>query len=401
MARTSPQPSAALPDNDAAFSFAGGFPAASAPSARAAQAPGRDAELHPDQNTAEAGAGPGNRRDLWLQRAAPSFIFDDITDPALLSLFQPPSASSPASDADARLSEAQDRLAERERKRKLALVGDAMTRQVQGVLADFIREFSNAAAKGGEQTERYAQARQTFYQVLKVFNSAKVAAYAGDRDDMVVKLEEAQSGWSAFARVDFKHVAKVFQKSSQDTAALKRALAALLVQCSHWLADDDTASPPASPAGGSSGRQRACSTPVKPSAGWADPELKDLAGAGGKPSEPHSPRSAQHRLAHSFTAAPGAAPRAASGPSPLASPTGSPPATPVHSPRSSASLQHAFLVPGVLGTLAASVRDPDGPAASTRMPADTKAASIAGADTALPAHENATGNAGRLQAKHQ
>jgi hypothetical protein len=302
--------------------------ASTADTARAAPAD-MPVKEHPSQIQTDAEPSPissDSRRQEWLQRDQQSFIFDEITDPTLLALFDTMVPGSPTAQAAQQLSE-------RERMRQLQPIAHAIKRALEGVLAEVMRKFMTAASRDGIPTLELQNAHHAFSEMVQLFNRAKIAAVDGKEADMLAELTTIRSSLEEFLRLRFKEGARHFSIEKPERETLRTGLHDLLAQCREWLHEDgeENARPwspsfaPTSP----EPRQRAVSSPVRPSEPWTQTEDGKTGRLSSSLSGQLSPRPSQHRIAPS---SPGAATAASPTSTPVSSPFTSPSASPFTSP---------------------------------------------------------------------
>jgi hypothetical protein len=288
---------------------------------------------HTQQDLLSPGTATGNRRQQWLEQNQHSFIFDEITDPLLLALFDtgagvaasPPAATLPP-------------LSEREHKQQFQPIANAIKKALEGILADVMRKFMTAAKRDGIPKPEFQEAHHAYSEMLQMFNRAKVAAVDGQEARMLAELRTICPAMEEFLRLRFKNVVQHFSTEKTEREAMKSGLRTLLAQCREWLHDDkEKAIRPWSPALAPSSpeaRQRAVSSPAKPSEPMTQTESDRTERLSSSLSGHISPRSSQHRIGPY-------SPSAAATPSPtstlLTSPLTSPVTSPVLNPKAVAS----------------------------------------------------------------
>jgi hypothetical protein len=267
-----------------------------------------------------------SRRQEWLQRDQQSFIFDEITDPSLLALFDTTVPGSPTAHAAQQLSE-------REHIRQLQPIAHAIKRALEGVLADVMRKFMTAARRDAVPTMEFQDAHHAFSEMVQLFNRAKVAAVDGNEADMLAELTSIRSALDEFLRLRFKEGARHFSIEKLERETLRTGLHDLLAQCREWLHEDEkekvSAWSPSLAPSSPEARQRAVSSPVKPSEPWEQTEDGKTGRLSSSLSGQLSPRSSQHRIGPT---SPGAAAAASPTSTPVTSPFTSPSASPFTSP---------------------------------------------------------------------
>lgn len=311
----------------------------------------RSSQPRPDLELTQTGN--DSRRQEWLQRDQQSFIFDEITDPSLLALFDMVAPVSPTVQTAPQLSD-------REQARRLQPIAHAITRALEGVLADVMRKFMSATKRDAVPKTEFQEAYNAFAAMMQVFNRAKIAAVDGKEAGMLAELKTIRSTLDEFLRLRFHEGARYFGIEKQEKEALGKALNALLTQCGKWLdGDEEEIVSPWSPSLAPSSpetRQRAVSSPVKPSESW--PQTED--GRASKLSLNLSghiiPRPSQHRIGPPSPASAATASATSTPPgSPLTSPVASPVASPVVSPKESSK---SFRLSALIGsTLSSRSRD--------------------------------------------
>lgn len=319
----------------------------------------RSSHAQPDAEPPQAAG--DSRRQQWLQRDQPSFIFDEITDPSLLALFDPVVPGSPTAQAA-------QQLGEREHRRQLQPIAHAIKRALEGVLADLTRKFMTAVKRDGTPTAELQEAHHAFSEMMQVFNRAKIAAVDGKEADMFAELTIIRATLDQFLRLRFKEVARHSSIEKLEMETLRTGLQALLAQCREWLHEDEEEtvrpwSPSLAPSSPET-RQRALSSPVKPSEPWRQTEDGRTGRLSSSLSGNLSPRPSQHRMG---PASPGraatASPTSTPLNTPLSTPLSSPLTSPIVSPKAVASPKESsksFRISALLGsTLSPRSRDPE------------------------------------------
>lgn len=308
----------------------------------------RSSQTGPDAEPAQASN--DDRRQQWLQRDQPSFIFDEITDPSLLALFDTAVPESPAAQAA-------PQLGKREQAQRLQPVAAAIKKGLEGVLADVMKQFMTAAKQESVPKGEFYKAYNALSEMVQVFNRAKIAAADGREPVMLAELATIRSRLDEFLRLGFMDGARHFSIEKQEKDALRKGLQGLLAQCRQWLHDDEeenarTWSPSLAPSSPET-RQRALSSPVRPGEPRVQAEDSRISRLSLNLSGHLSPRPSQHRIG---PASPGAAATASPASTPPASPLNSPIASPVVSPRESSK---SFRLSALIGaTLSPRSRDP-------------------------------------------
>jgi hypothetical protein len=263
------------------------------------------------------------RRQQWQEKEQHSFIFDEITDPVLLTLFEPATLAAPPSAGNAQQSE-------REQRQRLQPIATAIKKALESVLADVMRKFMGAGKRDGIPKPEVQEAHHVFSEMVQMFNRAKVAAVDGQEARMLEELRGIRPVLEEFLTLRLKNVVQHLSAEKEEMEALKSGLRALLHQCGKWLdADEEETIRPWSPSNAPASpgaRQRAVSSPVKPSEPWAQVESNTTDRLSLSLSGHLSPRPSQHRIGPSSQSA-GLMSRATS--SPLASPLTSPVTSPV------------------------------------------------------------------------
>lgn len=273
----------------------------------------------------ESGAG---RRELWLANEKFSFVFDEITDTNVLALADVPAADEP--DTRAIATESLARLTEKARRNGLTLIAQEIQRGIEGPLGLVMKGFMQAS-KSHEGEQSYQAARESFYELPRLLQAAKIAATNGEEAAMSSKLSEAEVRISSFVEQHFRHAAQVFNAEKSEKIAMKRGLADLAANCRAWKEKATIPAPGGQPAPSPDTRQRAQSSPVRPAVPWAGVETKPARQSSLRHSDATSPRSSFHRVrsvngdgspAGSLAASPPPSPTASPIKSPLTSPRG-------------------------------------------------------------------------------
>lgn len=274
-------------------------------------------EAHPPATTNDG------RRQQWQEKNQSSFIFDEITDPVVLALAEPVALASPPAASNAQQTE-------RDQRQRLQPIAAAIKKALENDLAEVIRKFMVAGKRDDIARSEVQEAHHVFSEITQMFNRAKVAAVDGQEDRMRDELTLFQTALGNFIKDRLKKVIQHLGAEKAERDALKSGLRALLRQCGEWLHQNEaeTARPwspsnaPASPGT----RQRAVSSPLKPSEAWAQAE-SDAADRLSLSMPGHlSPRPSQHRIG---TSSPSASLTPGATSSPLASPLTSPVTSPV------------------------------------------------------------------------
>ena len=293
---------------------------------------GYSSQTQPDEEPARIAN--DSRRQEWLQRDQQSFIFDEITDPSLLALFDTTAPGSPTAHSA-------QQLTEREQMRQLQPIAHAIKRALEGVLADVMKKFMSAGRRDGMPTAQFQEAHHAFSEMVQLFNRAKVAAVDGKEADMLAELTSIRSSLDEFLRLRFKEGARHFNIEKLERERLRTGLHDLLSQCREWLHEDEYEyekarpwSPSFAPLGPEA-RQRAVSSPVRPSEPWTHTEDGRTARLSSSLSAQLSARPSQHRFGPN---SPRAAAAASPTSTPISSPFTSPSASPFTSPVVSATL---------------------------------------------------------------
>lgn len=300
-----------------------------------------------------AHASNDDRRQQWQQRDQPSFIFDEITDPSLLRLFDTAGPGSQTAQAPPQPSE-------RDQARQLQPIAAAIKEAIEGVLADVMKQFMTAVkGENGAKQELY-KAFNAFSEMMQVFNRAKIAAIDGKEVEMQAELRTIRSTLEKFLRLGFTDVTQHFSIEKHEKDGLKKGLQGLLALCRQWLHEKGEehvrpCSPSLAPSSPET-RQRAISSPVRSSEPWVRTEDSKTSKPSLHLSMQLSPRASQHRIGP-------ASPGAAATPSPTSTPPGSPltslgvspVSSPVASPRESSK---SFRLSALIGaTLSPRSRD--------------------------------------------
>ncbi|MFL6717373.1 MAG: hypothetical protein ACJ8G3_13540 [Burkholderiaceae bacterium] len=285
---------------------------------------GHSTQGQPDEEPARIAN--DSRRQDWLQRDQQSFIFDEITDPSLLALFDTAVPGSPTAHAA-------QQLTEREQVRQLQPIAHAIKKALEGVLADVMRKFMHAGSRDGMPTVQSQEARHAFSELVQLFNRAKVAAVDGKEADMLDELTSIRSSLNEFLQLRFKEGTRHFSIEKQERERLRTGLHDLLLQCREWLHEDENESTrPWSPSFAPldpEARQRAVSSPIRPSEPWTLTEDGRTGRLSSSLSAQLSARPSQHRFGPT---SPGAAAAASPTSTPISSPFTSPSASPFTSP---------------------------------------------------------------------
>ena len=269
------------------------------------------------------GTANASRRQQWIGQDKFSFVFDEITDPSLLALFDTPvAAGSPAAVAP--------QTSELERKRQLKSIADAIKAALESDLANVMRKFMDTGKQQGGRTHEYQAAHHAFCELMQMFNQAKVAAVDGQQAGMIAELQKICPALDHFIAGGLKDALQHFSGEKSEKAALKAGLRTLLAQCREWLGEDrekavrawSPSFAPSSP----QNRQRSVSSPVRASASWTETESGKTIRLSASFSSPISPHPSQHRIGP-FT------PEAVATLSPTSTPPGSPLTSPVRSPK--------------------------------------------------------------------
>lgn len=279
--------------------------------------PQQEQALSPDRK--ETGA---ERRGQWISREQLSFVFDEITDPAILALS---SGSALATDATepphAPSAQLAEQLAEKARKHALANLAKEIQRALEGPLANIIRQFMQIRPQQQQDHSDYESASKAFYELMPALQLAKVAAMNGNEAEMLSQLEKAQEQIAAWIATHWKPASRQFKVEKAVKAELKNDLVELLDDCDRWRKGANAAkdnAPPLSP----NSRQRSHSSPLKPGAAWSSVEAKPSQQTLLRHADATSPKSSHHRIKPTSGEA-----------SQSASPASSPVASPVSSPR--------------------------------------------------------------------
>jgi hypothetical protein len=275
-----------------------------------------------------------SRRQQWLEKDQPSFIFDEITDPLVLTLCDTAIQAGP-------LTATMGKLNERERKQQFQPIANAIKKALETVLADVMRKFMMARQRDGIPKPEVQEAHHAFSEMVQMFNRAKVAAVDGQEAMMLAELRSIRPALEELITLRLKNLVQHFGAEKDEREALKSGLRALLGQCREWLHEDmeETVRPwsPSSAPASPGARQRAISSPVKPSEPWAQNESDRADRLSSSLSGHMSPRPSQHRIGTSSPSAsltPGSTSRSLLSPadSPVASPVISPVTSPVLNP---------------------------------------------------------------------
>lgn len=258
------------------------------------------------------------RRQQWQEKLQNSFIFDEITDPVVLALAEPITLAAPSATSNAQQSE-------REQRQRLQPIALAIKKALENDLAEVTRKFMLLGKRDDIPKPEVQEAHHVFSELMQMFNRAKVAAVDGHEDRMLDELKNIQTALTEFITLRLKKVIQHLGAEKEERDALKSRLRALLKQCGEWLPKngEETVRPwspsnaPASPGA----RQRAVSSPAKPSEPWAQAESNITDRLSLSLPVHLSPRPSQHRVGPSSPTA-GLTPGATS--SPLASPLTSP-----------------------------------------------------------------------------
>ena len=275
------------------------------------------------QSSLSPAAANASRREQWIAQDKPSFVFDEITDPSLLALFDTPAP-------DATPAAATPPLSEREQKRQFQPIADAITKALQSDLANVMRKFMETSRQQGARTPEYQAAHHAFSGLMQMFNRAKVAAVDGQEAQMIAELQNICQTLEEFIAVGLKDVIQQFIGEKSEKATLKTGLRTVLAQCREWLGEDreETVRPwsPSFAPSNPQGRQRSVSSPVKANEPWAETESGKMNRLSASFSGPISPHPSQHRIGPSI-------PGTAATFSPASTPSGSPLSSPVQSPK--------------------------------------------------------------------
>lgn len=296
-----------------------------------------------------------SRRQQWLEQDKPSFVFEEITDPTLLALFdkQVPALASAATTPQ---------LSDREQARQLQPIANAIKTALEGVLAGVVRKFMKATSQHGVPTDAYQAAHHEFSELIQMFNSAKMAAVDGQEGKMIAELQAISSALDRFIVGGLNNAIEQFGCDKSEKAKLKAELRTLLAQCREWHGEDrEEAVRPWSPSFAPSspqGRQRSVSSPSKANEPWAETESSRINRLSASFPGPISPHPSQHRISLSL-------PAASATLSPASTPPGSPLASPVQSPKSVASPKES-VKPFRLSTLIGSPGSPRSKEASRK-----------------------------------
>jgi hypothetical protein len=276
-------------------------------------------------NLLSPGTDKASRRQQWIDQDKLSFVFDEITDPSLLALFDTPvPAFTPAAT--------EPQLGERDKKRQLQPIADAIKNSLEKIFADVTRKFMEPTRQEGVPTREYHEARHAFSVLMQMFNNAKKFAADGQEADTFAELQKICPALDQFIEGSLKDAIPHFSGEKSEKANLKKELRQLLAQCRNWLGEDaeeavQTWSPsfaPSSP----QGRQRSVSSPVKAKEPWAETESGKTSRLSASFSGPINAQPSQHRIGPSIPGAPVAL-------SPTSTPSGSPLTSPVKSPKES------------------------------------------------------------------
>ncbi|HEX8883866.1 MAG TPA: hypothetical protein VF797_05210 [Noviherbaspirillum sp.] len=312
-------------------------PASADTQVQASSGPSHGDLLSPETDTA-------SRRQQWLEKDKFSFVFEEVTDPTVLALCDTlvPSGAPAATGPQ---------LSEREQKRQLQPIADAIKTALESAFADVMRKFMDAGKQQGVPTPEYQAAHHAFSGLMQMFNRAKVAAVEGREAEMIAELQNICPVLEKFIANGLKDATQHFSGEKSEKVLLKTGLSTLLAQCREWLGEDkEEAIRPWSPSFAPSspqGRQRSVSSPVKANESFAETEGDKIRRMSASFSGPISSHPSQHRIGLSI-------PGMAATLSPTSTPSGSPLTSPVQSPQTlispKESTKSLFRLPTLIGS---------------------------------------------------